>query len=281
MKKYVYLFTVLLVFFYSCGDDSSTTTPPVTPNIEVESNTLAVSTELEKICTMANGYLILVYNNVSIPAGVCPEVTVNQQSKTITVDYGSTPCVSSVDSARRSGKFTINYYTNVSPDSIAGKVTFTNYRVYKTAITTDTAYLQIAGDDDIGGKKVDASNYRVSYVMNNNFYRDNGTSGNALLNLIINANTGNIGILSDDVFSITGSGTLLNSGTTYAYNIYDTANPLMIYGDCRYPKSGKIKLSANSADVILDFYPNGGGCDAILSILKNSVTVTVDLSKYY
>ncbi|MBI5403264.1 MAG: hypothetical protein HY959_07665 [Ignavibacteriae bacterium] len=279
MKNIIYLFVLLSLLNLSCSDDNNTVnTGIITPNVEVESSTIKVGCEIEKICSQACTYMILVYRNQPLPVSACPTVTLDNQSKKITVDYGSAPCISNVDSVRISGKYVINYYTNVSSDSIAGKITFTDFRIYKTNNVNDTSYLKISGDDDIGGKKLDSLNYKVTYVMNNNFYRDNGSNGNAILNLSVNANTGSLSNLSDDIFTITGSGTIINSGVSYSYNIFDNTKPIMIYGDCKYPKSGLIKLTSGNGDVIIDFYPNSGACDAIISVLKNNIQVIVDLA---
>ena len=145
----------------------------------------------------------------------------------------------------------------------------------------DTSYLQISGDDDIDGKRIDSLNYKVTYVMNNNFFRDNGSNGNANLTLNVNAFIGTIGVVEDDVFTITDSefpGTMTNGGSTFSYSIFDPIDPIMVYGNCRYPKSGKVMLSLNNNDYTIDFFPNNGACDAIAAITKSGVTVIVDLN---
>ena len=275
-----FIISFLFLFNFSgCSSDSGTVVTP--PNVEVEASTIKVTCEFLQFCATANSYLIMVYNNQQIPSTGCPTVTINTQSKSIKVDYGSVPCVSGIDSVRRSGHYTIQYYTNVGTDSIAGKVTFTNYRIYRSTNPVDTSYMQISGDDDIGGKRIDSLNYRVTYVMNNNFLRDNGSNGNANLTLNVNAFVGAIGVVEDDVFTITGSGTMTNGGSTFAYNIFDPNDPIMVYGNCRYPKSGKVMLSLNNNDYTIDFFPNNGACDAIAAITKSGVTVIVDLSAGY
>ena len=271
--------SLFLFNFSGCSSDSNDIITP--PNVEVEANTIKVTCEFFQICTGANSYLIMVYNNQPIPSTGCPTVTVNTQAMRITVDYGSVPCVSGIDSVRRSGQYKIQYYSNISTDSIAGKVTFTNYRIYRSTNPADTSYLQISGDDDIGGKRIDPLNYRVTYVMNNNFFRDNGSNGNANLTLNVNAFVGAIGVVEDDVFTITGDGTMTNGGSTFSYNIFDPNDPIMVYGNCRYPKSGKVMLSLNNNDYTIDFFPNNGACDAIAAITKSGVTVIVDLNAGY
>lgn len=279
MKNFIYLLTLFSFLSIYCNNDNSTVNTGITqPNVEVESSTIKVGCEIEKICSQASTFLIMVYRNQPLPTTGCPTVTLDNQSKKITVDYGVVPCISSVDSVRRSGKYVINYFTNVNPDSIAGKITFTDFIIYKTNSITDTSFLKISGDDDIGGKKIDSLNYKVSFAMNNNFFRDNGANGNAVLILNVNAYTGLLSNLYDDIFTITGSGTLINSGISYIYSIFDNSKPVMIYSDCKYPKSGLIKLTANNEDIIIDFYPNSGSCDAIISVLKNNIQVFVDLT---
>lgn len=281
MKKLI-LFVLMSfsVIFFTCGDDETTNTP-VIPNVEVESSTMRVGCELEKICSEAASFMIMVYRNQTIPSPSCPTITVNQSAKKITVDYGSTPCISGLDSTRRSGKYDINYYTNVASDSIAGKITYSNFQIFRSNNVTDSFYIQFSGDDDVTGKMLDSSSYRVYFDMNNNFSRNNNTNGNTDILMTGNVAIGNIAISTDDVFSILGNGTLINGGVTYLYNIYDVTKPLMIYGNCKYARSGLIKLTANNKDMIVDYYPNNGNCDAIITVNKDNVTVTVDLSSKF
>lgn len=276
--KYFYFLAIFIVslFLISCKSDNTTTNP--TPNVESEASSIKVGCELEKICTQATSFLIMVYRNQTLPSPQCPTVTVNQSSKKIIVDYGSTPCICAFDSTRRSGKYEINYYTNVAPDSIAGKITYSNFQIFRSNDPADSMYIQISGDDDIGGKKIDTLNYRVIFSMNNNFNRNNNTNGNAVITLNVNASIGSIANILDDVFSILGNGTLTNSGITYSYNIYDNNKPLIINGNCKYPVSGLVKFSANNVEVINDFYPYNGACDPFVSITKNSVSVIVNLT---
>ncbi len=276
IKYFNILFIFVLSFYFiSCKSDTSTNPPP---NVESEASTIKVGCELEKICSQATSFLIMVYRNQTIISPQCPTVTVNTSSKKIIVDYGSTPCICAYDSTRKSGKYEINYYTNVAPDSIAGKITYSNFQIFRSNNPTDSIYLQISGDDDIGGKKIDTANYRAVFVMNNNFNRNNDTNGNAVITLNANVSIGTLSSITDDVFSILGAGTLTNAGVTYTYNIYDNNKPLIIYGNCKYPVSGLVRLSANNTDIVNDFYPYNGACDPFVAIIKNNVQVIVDLT---
>lgn len=278
MKYFTFiLFLLFPIFFISCGSDNSINPAPP-PNVENESSTIKVGCELEKICTQATSFLIMVYRNQNIISPQCPTVTVNPSSKKIIVDYGSTPCICAYDSTRKSGKFEINYYTNVAPDSIAGKITYSNFQIFRSKNPSDSLYLQVSGDDDIGGKMLDSINYRVVFDMNNNFNRNNNTNGNAIIVLNVNVSIGTLSSILDDVFSILGSGSLTNAGITYTYNIFDANKPLMIYGYCKYPTSGLVRLTADNVDIINDFYPYNGNCDPFVAITKNNVQVIVDLT---
>lgn len=281
MKWNTTLVLLLLTFiFYSCGGDSSPTSPAI-PNVTVESSTMRVGCEIEKICTEAASFMIMIYRNLPLPNPVCPVITHNPSSKKITVDYGSVPCISGLDSTRRSGKYEINYYTNVSTDSIAGKITFSNFQIFRSNNLTDSMYIQFSGDDDVGGMRIDTNHYRLYIRANNNFNRNNNTNGNTNITYTGIVNIGTLTISTDDVFTLLGSGTLVNSGTTFLYNIYDQNNPMLIYGDCKYAQSGLLKLTSDGKDVIVNYYPNNGACDPIITVTKDNVTVTVNLSNSF
>ncbi|MCX7833844.1 MAG: hypothetical protein N2490_06515 [Ignavibacteria bacterium] len=278
--KYFNFFITFILSLCLIACKSETVTSP-TPNVESESSTIKVGCELEKICTHAASLLIMVYRNQTLPSPQCPIVTWNSSAKKIIVDYGSTPCICSFDSTRKSGKYEINYYTNVAPDSIAGKITYSNFQIFRSNNPSDSLFMQISGSDDIGGVKLDSLNYRVIISMNNNFNRNNNTNGNAVITLNANVSIGSVGNILDDVFSILGNGALTNSGVTYTYNIYDNNKPLVMYSTCKYPVSGLVRLTSNNIEVINDFYPHNGACDPIVSILKNNVSVIVDLSSKF
>ncbi len=277
MKKFtVFLILLLPVFYYSCSDNSSSS--PIIPNVKVESSTVRVGCEIEKICTEAASFMIMVYRNQPLPTPVCPVITHNTSAKKITVDYGSTPCISELDSTRKSGKYEINYYTNVSADSIAGKITFSNFQVFRSNNPTDTMFIQFSGDDDVAGMRIDSAAYRLYIKANNNFNRNNNTNGNTDIFYTGTVNIGTLAVSTDDIFSLLGTGTLINSGTSYIYSIYDQNNPMIIYGNCKYAQSGLIRLTTGGKDVIINYYPNNGNCDPIITITKDNVTVTVNLS---
>ncbi|MCI0474024.1 MAG: hypothetical protein L0Y76_10630 [Ignavibacteria bacterium] len=282
MKRFTpVVLLVLSIFFFTCNDDDTTTNTPVAPNVEVESSTVRVGCEIEKICTEAASFMILAYRNQLLPNPSCPTISHNLSAKKIVVDYGTTPCISGLDSSRKSGKYEINYYTNVASDSIAGKITFSNFQVFRSVNTTDSMYIQFSGDDDIGGKMIDSVRYRLYIEINNNFNRNNSTNGNTDISLSGTVNIGNLAISTDDLFTLLGSGTLINGGISYLYSYYDTAKPLTIYGNCKYGQSGLLKLTDSGKDMIVDYYPNNGNCDPIITITKDNVTVTVDLSSKF
>ena len=282
MKK-ILLLTILSIslILFTCGDDS-TTNIPVTPNVENEASTVRVGCEIEKICSEAASFMIMAYRNQTIPSPSCPTITHNQSAKKITVDYGNTPCISGLDSTRKSGKYEINYYTGVSSDSIAGKITFSNFQVFRSTNVTDSFYIQFSGDDDIAGRMLpDSFTYNIYFDMNNNFNRNNNTNGNTDIMMMGTVSIGNLAVSTDDVFSLIGTGTLINVGVSFAYLTHDLTKPLMIYGNCKYARSGLVKLTADNKDMIIDYYPNNGNCDAIITVRKDNVTVTVDLSSKF
>ncbi|MBN1632562.1 MAG: hypothetical protein JW917_00175 [Ignavibacteria bacterium] len=281
MKKLI-LFVLLAfsIILFTCGDDSTTNTP-VTPNVETEASTVRVECELEKMCTDAVLLLIKVHRNLPITSVICPVITHNQSAKKIIVDYGNVPCLSGSNLTRRKGKYEINYEHIFQNDSLTAKITFTDFHIYRSIDTNDSFNVLFSGFDDIICKMIDSSTYRLYFYLKNNFNRSyySYESTDILINGIVDI--GDLGTWGDDVFLLTGSGSILNGNSLFGYNIFDSGNPIKIQDNCKYPLSGLIKLTSSYQDMIVDYFPNTGYCDDIITIRNNNTIDTVYLSSKF
>ncbi len=276
----VLIFSVSVFFITSgCNKDDGNPINVINVVVDDEAGALKAVSETIKLLSTVNSYLIALANNQPINSTGCPNVTLDSIAKKITVDYGNTPCSSVQDPVRKSGKYTIQYFINSAKDSVAADVSFSSFRIYKGS--TDTNYAHISGNDNVKTKKaVSGGIFYSSFTANNIYDRSNGTNYNVNLTLPVTVEYGSPSVMTDDIYSVGGTGTVSTGGNTYSYSVFDSNSPVKIYGDCRYPKSGKVRFAYNNIDVDTDFYPNNGACDAVVNISKYGVTITIDLGNY-
>ncbi|MCI0473680.1 MAG: hypothetical protein L0Y76_08875 [Ignavibacteria bacterium] len=282
MKKLSFLLVLIVsafsgYYFYSCeeAEDVINVTTQVFDN---EATAIKQITEIQSVCTDAASYLIMLSNGQNINQTGCPNVSTDTAARKITVDFGTTPCMPYSEGVKRSGGYTVNYYINSSGDSLAGKINYNNYKVFKS--TTDTAYMKLTGNNDLAIKKKTLTDYDMTIIANNTSNFSDGRTGSVTINQVVSVIINNITIFTDDVYKIFGTGIVTANGDTFGYSIYDQNNKLEMYGDCYYPKKGLVKLNLNGTDFDVDFQPENSACDAIISITKFGVTATIDFSKF-
>jgi hypothetical protein len=226
----------------------------------------------------------MVANNVTSISGSCPAVTINQSANTITVDFGSSPCSNNLDSVKRSGSYTINYFINSTKDSLAASINFSNYIVYQ-GINNDTNFANISGTNQIVSKKIVAvfvphiANYQSTFTVNDNVTPNTGNVKTVSLNLTSNVVINDPQTYSEYSYFISGSGTVTNQSTNISYNYtVDPSYPINYPTNCEYPESGKIYLDLNSDRFTVDFSPYNNNCDDVITITKFGITKYANLS---
>lgn len=273
----LFVFSILL---FTCGEDTTTNTP-VTPTFETEAGIVRIGCELEKMCTDVVLLLIKVHRNLPITSVLCPVITHNQSAKKIIVDYGNVPCLSGANLTRRKGKYEINYEHIVLNDSLTAKIAFSDFHIYRSIYTSDSFNVLFSGSDEITCKMIDSSTYRLYFYLKNYFNRNNYSHGSTDIFINGTVDIGDLGTWGDDVFLLTGSGSILNGNSLFGYNIFDSGNPLKIKDNCKYPVSGLIKLTSSYQDMIVDYFPNTGYCDDIITIKNYNTTATIYLSSKF
>ncbi|MEW6469303.1 MAG: hypothetical protein AB1458_10275 [Bacteroidota bacterium] len=204
----------------------------------------------------------------------CYTVTVNPAlpnpafPKTVTVDFGSVNCTGPDGIARRgqitavfSGRYrdslttititTNNYYVN-------------NYRVAGTKTITNQGHI-----NGVATFSVNVQNAVITTPDNKTITWNSQRTRRWI------AGEGTLGLVSDDVYEITGSANGRGTkGNTFTLTI---TTPLRVEMSCRWIVKGVIKLTpANLDDRIIDF--GQGACDdqATVSIHGNSYTITLN-----
>jgi hypothetical protein len=265
-----------IYFFEFYGCDKVDILSPSDLDVTSEAGCTKSSVEVQRICQFSQGLINMLASQGSISIGNCPQVTVNTSQQWINVNYGINPCISGLDSIRRSGSYNISYFIGGSNDTMAGVITYNNFKIYKVpGNSSDLNYVSVSGSDTIGFKKGISTQFQTKFIINNTLYTNSGSSISIFLNLDIVANLYDPLILTDDDFYIAGSGTIMKTGNYY-YSI-DNNNPVYITTNCRYPLTGKVYLDLSGNRFITDFSPYGGVCDSYISITKFGKTAYVDI----
>lgn len=297
-KSFTYLFLALaavcFISFEACNKNSDVVSPTgsTEENVDAESSSSKNSSESISTTTDAFTYLTQIANGITVNTGGCPTVTATSTGGTtwtITVDYGSTPCMTISDSIRRSGKYIIYGYITPAKDSVYGSLTFPSespYKVYRIkGSSSDTNYVTIQNTSAslftfVAGKRIDTANFRGGFTVNNILTTNTGIAKTINLTLTLRANLGVLNVFSDDSYYIKGAGTVLDNryGVQFAYLIADSLN---IRTDCRYPLRGKIGLTYQAGGVqsvtYVDFFPNSGACDGVVTLVKGVFSKSINL----
>ncbi|HYV91301.1 MAG TPA: hypothetical protein VE978_05945 [Chitinophagales bacterium] len=213
-----------------------------------------------------------IFGNITLP--VCATVTIDTSSdpKSITIDFGSTPCLCDQwDGLYRQGVVEAQW---TGPYHQAGSVltiTTTNYFRGVSADQMD----QIDFNKTVTNTGLNASgNMQFHSVATVNITYFNGETANYAADKIKEWTEGaSTSDLNDDVYSITGSVTGTNrNGVAFTATI---TTPI-IRNACQWYVSGVVELvRANLPTITLDY--GNGNCDNVATITVNGQTITITL----
>ena len=199
--------------------------------------------------------------------GTCATRTYVAATKTLTIDFGPTNCLCP-DGRYRRGKIIV-VFTSDTPTRRAGAiVTRDNYFVNNNQHTATRIFT------DLGLGSFSVSVPSASIIRDNN----GGThSWTASWTFTQTAGYGTA-IVSDDVFSVTGSANGTNrKGMSYSTIIQA---PLTKRGDCyKYYVAGTVSITnSNNKVMLLNYDPTGTqACDNTASVTVNGRTKTITL----
>ncbi len=282
-------YTILFALAFSAGitgcSDSDDYIFSVEQNVDAENAASKNSNEAMNLSAESFYYLSSIASGVSITSTSCPLISVNSSQGnggtvyTITVDYGTEPCESLFDGIRRSGKYQINGFINTAHDSLYGSLVFPSnspLRIYRICDGTDTNFAQICGTNVIYGKKTQNLTYAGMFLINNTFTTNYGQPKNFNLSISVNAEFNDPYSPNDDVFILTGNGSVTDNchGLQLSYSIQDNMKKT---GYFRYPTKGKIGLQRQNSQVpftFVDFYPDNESNDDVVIVSRGSFTKT-------
>ncbi|HMX35899.1 MAG TPA: hypothetical protein PKA94_01350 [Ferruginibacter sp.] len=185
--------------------------------------------------------------------------------KTVTIDFG-TGCLCR-DGKYRKGKIVSIYTNRMTVPGAKVSTTFVGYfvdsfKVEGTHITENTS------TSNMQGWKVQVINGKITNT-NNNRWRQ----WNSLKNVLQIEGNGTVHFPLDDVYKITGNAHGSNSGGhTWSSLVVD---PLIKKFSCRWIVQGKVRLSRDNREALLDY--GNGTCDNVAVIFINGVPHIITL----
>ncbi len=187
----------------------------------------------------------------------------------ITIDFGATNCLCK-DGRYRRGKIILTYTGKYRDSGSVHTIGFDSYFV------NDNAVLGTKTVTNMGKNTSSQTYFNISVngmiILN--------TTGDTISHVASRVRTWTAGenttALSDDVYSITGSGT--NTRRTGKIVDYNITNPLVIALNCRWIKQGTIEFTprgATTAKRTIDY--GSGACDDQATVTVGTKTKTITL----
>lgn len=206
----------------------------------------------------------------AVPLSGCATVTRDTVSipHTITIDFGTTNC-SCLDGRTRRGQIIVSYNGKYKDSGYIHTISFNNYYVNDNHVL-GTKTVQNMGHNSGGHSYY---NITINGMMIMSTTGDTASHTSNRVRTWVNGE--NTSLRSDDVYSITGSGSLTRrNGKTFAMSI---TSPLIVAVNCRWIKQGTISITPAGATKArtLDF--GSGNCDdqATITVGTHSKTITL------
>jgi hypothetical protein len=257
----------LSLTIFSCSDDDE-------PVASTDTSEGEMSSEAEVLIEDAINVSNESADEVDSPTGrvqACNAATLNTSTKTITLDFGTDGCTG-VDGRLRKGKITITYLGADIKTSTSRTLTFLAYNVNGNSLdgsisqttlqrATATSFSFSISASDLTLKLSDGESYELS-----NFQRS------------FTYEYGAVGVLTDNVTTITGSSTQTSSlGTVTTLTI---TTPITFKGSCTttgfyYPASGSYSFVSGALTYTINW--GSGACDKDISITVGGRTVVKTL----
>ena len=199
--------------------------------------------------------------------GTCATRSYDALTNTATIDFGPTNCLCP-DGRYRRGKIIIHFTTDTHTRRAGAVVTREGYFV------NDNQHIATRTFTDLGG-----GSFTVVVTDARIIRANNGGTHSWIANWTFTQTAGyGTPIVSDDVFSVTGS----DSGTNRKNVTYTTTiqTPLIKRGDCyKYFVAGTVSITnSNNKTLLLNYDPSGTqSCDNVASVTVNGRTKTIIL----
>ncbi len=179
--------------------------------------------------------------------------------KTVTIDFGNGWL--GRDGKFRKGQIVTIYTNRMLIPGAKISTTFVGYHVDSFNIE-GTHITENTSTSNMQGLKIKVIDGQITNTVNNRWIKWNTTK-----NILQIEGNGTTGFPLDDVYKITGNGNGSNSGGHYWYAL--VTEPLIKKFTCRWISEGKIQLTRNSRQVVLDY--GNGQCDNLAILYINGV----------
>lgn len=209
------------------------------------------------------------YKTTELTAGGC--ATVTRSTGSIVIDFGATNCMC-LDGRNRRGKILVAYTGAYADSGSVHTITFDNYYQNDNKVE-GTKTVTNMGNNSAGQPY-------FSVVVSGTIILSTGGTMTTAFNRTRTWTAGytTLGDRSDDVYAITGGGTITRpSGSVVAVAISNTA-PLLVAAGCRWIEAGTITYTLASGAMRTINYGTTPACDATAVItLPSGATYTVTL----
>jgi hypothetical protein len=264
---------VLLVTFAACKKDNNNATDVST---EEDSGYAEEQARMEQSFDDAESLSDEAYTNgaSALKGGAyllssCATVTKDTISNphTLTIDFGTANCLCN-DGRYRRGQIIVTYAGKYRDSGYVRTIGFNGYYVNNNQVT-GTRQITNMGHNSNGHLYYNIS-VNGAIVLDSN----KGTITQVSTRTRTWVNGENTLVLADDVYEITGSGTLTRpNNTTVAENI---SSPLIVANNCQWIKQGIMQLTPQGKATRSLNYGNGN-CDnqAVLTVGSKTKTITL------
>ena len=264
----------MVVFIVSCNKKKNDTTPTTTTEDTGYATDHAVAeqsfNDVQSISDQAS--TVTSGGSLGYKMSSCATVThtTTTSGGTITVDFGPTNCLCA-DGRYRRGKIIVNYTGAYADSGSTHTITFDSYYQNDNQITgTKTV-------TNMGHNSSGQPYFNVTIV--GSVIRSTGATITTNWTRVRTWTAGytTLGDRSDDVYSISGTGTLTRTGGTVTVTI-PTATPLVVALNCHWIEAGTVNYALPSGLTRSLNYGNTPVCDNIATVtLPSGTVITITL----
>ncbi len=270
MKKYFVRLMIglsLIAFVSSCDDDNDNATaePDTTAEQQIASDIAFATAEIDEIYRVTDE-AFTINSNGRVTQTYCANVSLDRDTKTITLDYGD-GCESPVSGVVRKGIISITYTgTLLNPGNGGLSLSFTNYEVNGVSISGTTSMSAVNGGSfqRTNNLTVGFEGEQVTYNSDLTYEWVEGAGDRETFN---------------EVFNITGTA----SGTDRKGNSYNVSilQPWRVQTACfvdelYYPVSGTSNITITGKPTFVFDFGNGN-CDKLATISVGRFTQEIIL----
>ena len=269
--------SVMLVVSCKKSNDTTTTSTTSTDNGYVNEHAVAEKSydDAQSIADQANAVTSgsIGYKTTELTAGSCATVTRSVTGDTITIDFGTVDCLC-LDGRTRRGKIIVTKTGAYAAMGSVKTITFSNYYQNDNQVT-GTKTITNMGNNSSGQPYFNITvNGSVILASGAGTISTNWTRVRTWI-----AGSSTPTTWSDDVYSISGSGTLTRASGVIMNIDIPTATPLVVAYACRWIESGTITYTNTSTSAVTSIdFGSTSSCDNIATLTtRTGATYTISM----